>query len=157
MIADRRVYAAGRRRDPDMVLRFRDEALLHLDSPDERTPWWAAWLTKDFVDAVTGRAWLACDQPSRAVPYLRRRVEATTLAYPHDCLHAVLDLAGTTRQCGEDDQARELLGQAERLIGAVSSQRLAHRFESPSSPAGWPGWRPRRWFRNRQVIRECWS
>ncbi|MET8981022.1 XRE family transcriptional regulator [Streptomyces sp. NPDC004539] len=133
VIAERRVYAAGRRHDSDTVLRFRDEALLHLDSPDERTPWWAAWLTKDSVDAATGRAWLACDQPSQAVPYLRSRVEATTPAYPRDHLHAVLDLADTTRQCGEDDEARELLGQAGRLIGIVSSQRLAHRFESLSS------------------------
>jgi hypothetical protein len=37
-IADRRVYAAGRRHDPDGVLRFRDEALLHPGSPDARTP-----------------------------------------------------------------------------------------------------------------------
>ncbi|GGR80924.1 hypothetical protein GCM10010269_20070 [Streptomyces humidus] len=133
VIADRRVYAAGRRHDPDAVLRFRDEALLHLSSPDERTPWWATWLTKDSVDAATGRAWLACDQPSRAVPFLRSRVEASAPDYPRDHLYAVLDLADTVHQCGDDDQARELLDQAEGLIGTVSSQRMVHRFEALSS------------------------
>ncbi|MFB7260679.1 XRE family transcriptional regulator [Streptomyces nojiriensis] len=133
VIADRRVYAAGRRHDPDAVLRFRDEALLHLGSPDERTPWWATWLTKDSVDAATGRAWLACDQPSRAVPFLRSRIEATAPDYPRDHLHAVLDLADTVHQCGDGDQARELLDQAEGLIGTVSSQRMVHRFEALSS------------------------
>jgi hypothetical protein len=132
VIADRRVYAAGRRHDPDAVLRFRDEALLHLGSPDELTPWWATWLTKDSVDAATGRAWLACDQPSRAVPFLRSRVEATAPDYPRDHLYAVLDLADTVHQCGDGDQARELLDQAEGLIGTVSSQRMVHRFEALS-------------------------
>lgn len=133
VIADRRVYAAGRRHDPDVVLRFRDEALDHLGSSDERTPWWATWLTKDSVDAATGRAWLACDQPSRAVPFLRSRVDATAPDYPRDHLHAVLDLADTVHQCGDGDQARELLDQAERLIGTVSSQRMVHRFDALSS------------------------
>lgn len=129
MIADRRVFAAGRRHDPDAVLRFRDQALLHLDTPDDCTPWWAAWLTKDSVDAATGRAWLACDQPSRAVPFLSMRLEATSSAYPRDRLHAVLDLADTVHKCGHDDKARELLGQAEGLITTVSSRRMAHRYE----------------------------
>ncbi|GHH26047.1 XRE family transcriptional regulator [Streptomyces rubradiris] len=133
VIADRRVYAAGRRHDPDAVLRFRDEALDHLGTADEQTPWWATWITKDSVDASTGRAWLACDQPSRAVPFLRSRVEATAPAYPRDHLHAVLDLADTVHQCGDGDQARELLGQAEGLISTVSSQRMAHRFDALSS------------------------
>ncbi|MEV6726229.1 hypothetical protein AB0M94_35470 [Streptomyces xanthochromogenes] len=132
MIAERRVYAAGRRHDPDAVLRFRDEALLHLCSPDAHTPWWAAWLTKDSVDAVTGRAWLACHQPSQAVPFLRSRVEAAAPDYPRDHLHAVLDLADTVHQCGDGDQARELLDQAEALIDTVSSQRLIHRFKALS-------------------------
>ncbi|MFE9727392.1 hypothetical protein ACFYQ5_28340 [Streptomyces sp. NPDC005794] len=133
VIADRRVYAAGRRNDPDAVLRFRDEALGHLGSPDERTPWWATWLTKDSVDAATGRAYLACDQPTRAVPFLRSRVEATGPDYPRDHLHAMLDLADTVHQCGDGDQARELLDQAEGLIGTVSSQRMVHRFDTLSS------------------------
>ncbi|MGX1797920.1 XRE family transcriptional regulator [Streptomyces albidoflavus] len=133
VIADRRVYAAGRRRDPDAVLRFRDEALLHLGSPDERAPWWATWLTKDSVDAATGRAWLACQQPSRAVPFLRSRVEDAAPDYPRDHLYAVLDLADTVHRCGDGDQARALLDQAEGLIGTVSSQRMAHRFEALSS------------------------
>ncbi|MFF5491519.1 XRE family transcriptional regulator [Streptomyces virginiae] len=133
VIAERRVYAAGRRHDPDAVLRFRDEALGHLGSPDERTPWWATWLTKDSMDAATGRAWLGCDQPSRAVPFLRSRVEATAPDYPRDHLHAVLDLADTVNQCGDGDQARELLEQAEGLIGTVSSQRMVHRLEALSS------------------------
>ncbi|MEU9371653.1 XRE family transcriptional regulator [Streptomyces avermitilis] len=133
VIADRRIYAAGRRHDPDAVLRFRDEALLHLGSPDARTPWWATWLTKDSVDAATGRAWLACDQPSRAVPFLRSRVEAAASDYPRDHLYAVLDLADTVHQCGDGDQARELLDQAEGLIGTVSSQRMVYRFEALSS------------------------
>ncbi|MEU7177890.1 MULTISPECIES: XRE family transcriptional regulator [Streptomyces] len=133
VIADRRIYAAGRRHDPDAVLRSRDEALLHLGSPDERTPWWATWLTKDSVDAATGRAWLACQQPSRAVPFLRSRVEATASDYPRDHLYAVLDLADTVHQCGDGDQARELLDQAEGLIGTVSSQRMVHRFDALSS------------------------
>ncbi|WP_331745809.1 XRE family transcriptional regulator [Streptomyces virginiae] len=133
VIADRRVYAAGRRHDPEAVLRFRDEALLHLDTPDERTPWWATWLTKDSVDAATGRAWLACQQPSRAVPFLRSRVEATAPDYPRDHLYAVLDLADTVRQCGDGDHARELLDQAEGLIGTVSSQRMIDRFDALSS------------------------
>ncbi|MFF8732085.1 XRE family transcriptional regulator [Streptomyces sp. NPDC015171] len=133
VIADRRVYAAGRRHDPDAVLRFRDEALGHLGVPDERTPWWATWLTKDSVDAATGRAYLACDQPSRAAPFLRSRIEATTPDYPRDHLYAVLDLAETVHQCGDGDQARELLDQAEGLIDTVSSQRMVHRFEALSS------------------------
>ncbi|MFB6814366.1 XRE family transcriptional regulator [Streptomyces sp. NPDC056347] len=133
VMGERRIYAAGRRHDPDAVLRSRDEALLHLGSPDERTPWWATWLTKDSVDAATGRAWLACQQPTRAVPFLRSRVEATAPDYPRDHLHAVLDLADTVHQCGDGDQARELLDQAEGLIGTVSSQRMVHRFEALSS------------------------
>ncbi|MFF1481346.1 XRE family transcriptional regulator [Streptomyces sp. NPDC058301] len=79
VIGERRICAAGRRHDPDAVLRFRNDALLHLPSPDEHTPWWATWLTTDSLDAATGRAWLACDNPSRAVPFLSRRVEAITL------------------------------------------------------------------------------
>ncbi|WP_406149333.1 XRE family transcriptional regulator [Streptomyces anulatus] len=133
VIAERRVYAAGRRHDPEAVHRFRDEALLHLGSPDTRTPWWATWLTKDSVDAATGRAWLGCDQPSRAVPLLRSRVEATSPDYPRDHLYAVLDLADTVHMCGDGGQARELLDQAERLIGTVSSQRMIHRYEALSS------------------------
>lgn len=133
VIGERRVYAAGRRHDPDAVLRFRDESLGHLGSPDERKPWWATWLTKDSADAATGRALLACDEPSRAVPFLRSRVEATAPDYPRDHLHAVLDLSDTVHQCGDGDQARELLGQAEGLIGTVSSQRMVHRFEALSS------------------------
>ncbi|MFI7094845.1 XRE family transcriptional regulator [Streptomyces lydicus] len=133
VIAERRVYAAGQRHDPEAVLRFRDEALRHLGSPDERTPWWATWLTQDSVDAVTGRAWLACNQPSRAVPFLSRRVEAASPDYPRDHLHAVLDLADTIHKCGDGDMARDLLDQAEGLIGAVSSQRMVHRYEALSS------------------------
>ncbi|MEU5541441.1 hypothetical protein AB0G85_03475 [Streptomyces sioyaensis] len=133
VIAERRIYAAGRRDDPDAVLRFRDEALRHLGSPDERTPWWATWLTNDSVDAATGRAWLACDQPSRAVPFLSRRVEVASPDYQRDHLHAVLDLADTVHKCGDDDRARDLLDQAEEVIGAVSSQRIAHRYEALSS------------------------
>ncbi|MFE7958637.1 XRE family transcriptional regulator [Streptomyces sp. NPDC057413] len=133
VIADRRVYAAGRRHDPEAVVRFRDEALEYLSTPDERTPWWATWLTKDSVDAATGRAWLACDQLARAVPFLRSRVDATAPTYPRDHLYAVLDLADTVHQCGDGDQARELLDQAEGLIGTVSSQRMLHRFEALSS------------------------
>lgn len=133
VIADRRVYAAGRRHDPDALLRYRDEALRHLDAPDERTPWWANWLTKESVDAATGRAWLACDQPSQAVPFLSRRVETASPDYPRDQLYAVLDLADTVHQCGETDKARALLDQAENLINTVSSQRLVHRYEALSS------------------------
>ncbi|MEU8893368.1 hypothetical protein [Streptomyces sp. NPDC048442] len=133
VIADRRVYAAGQRHDPEGFLRFRDEALLHLASPDGHTPWWAAWLAKDSVDAATGRAWLACAQPSRAVPFLSRRVEAASPDYPRDHLYSVLDLADTVHQYGEDDQAREVLGQAEELIDTISSPRLFHRYEALSS------------------------
>ncbi|MFJ8886568.1 hypothetical protein ACIRJR_24575 [Streptomyces sp. NPDC102402] len=85
------------------------------------------------MDAATGRAYLACDQPTRAVPFLRSRVEATPPDYPRDHLHAVLDLADTVHQCGDGDQARELLNQAEGLIGTVSSQRMVHRFDTLSS------------------------
>ncbi|MGW1784585.1 hypothetical protein ACWCQQ_36560 [Streptomyces sp. NPDC002143] len=46
--------AAGRRHDPDAVQRFRDEAPLHLASPDERLPWWATWLTKATAAPVAG-------------------------------------------------------------------------------------------------------
>ncbi|KOV74076.1 hypothetical protein ADL00_02995 [Streptomyces sp. AS58] len=88
---------------------------------------------KDSVNAATGRAWLACDQPARAVPFLRSRVEATAPAYPRDHLYAVLDLADTVHQCGDGDQARELLDQAEGLIGTVNSQRMVHRFDALSS------------------------
>ncbi|MGX1760450.1 XRE family transcriptional regulator [Streptomyces lydicus] len=133
VIADRRIYAAGQRHDPGAVLRFRDEALLNLNSPDERTPWWATWITQDCVDAVTGRAWLACGQPSRAVPHLSHRVEATSPDYPRDRLYAVLDLADTVHKCGETDKARELLGQAQELIGTVSSRRMDHRYEALSA------------------------
>ncbi|MER0240864.1 XRE family transcriptional regulator [Streptomyces sp. HSW2009] len=133
VIADRRVYAAGRRRDPEAILRYRDEALLHLDVPDERTPWWATWLTKNSVDAATGRAWLACEQPSKAVPFLSRRAETTSSDYPRDRLLAVLDLADTVHKCGHGDRARELLDQAGELIGTVSSQRMLHRYEALSS------------------------
>ncbi|MDD9383102.1 XRE family transcriptional regulator [Streptomyces sp. ZAF1911] len=132
VIAERRVYAAGRRHDPDAVRRFRDDALLHLGTPDKQTPWWATWLTKDAVDGATGRAWLACDQPSRAVPFLSSRVEAAA-AYPRDRLLAVLDLADTVNQCGESDRARELLDQAGELIGTVSSQRMVHRHRTLSA------------------------
>ncbi|MFJ3519858.1 XRE family transcriptional regulator [Streptomyces sp. NPDC090131] len=134
VIADRRVYAAGRRHDPDAVLRFRDEALQHLGSPDEHTPWWATWLTKESVDAATGRAWLACDRPSQAVPFLSRRVEAVSpVDFPRDRLLAVLDLADTVHKCGDGDQARDLLDQAEGLIGTISSQRLLHRYKTLSA------------------------
>ncbi|WP_370418044.1 hypothetical protein AB8O64_04935 [Streptomyces sp. QH1-20] len=85
------------------------------------------------MDAATGRAWLACDQPSRAVPFLRNRVEAAAPDYPRDHLYAVLDLADTVHQCGDGDHARQLLDQAEGLIGTVSSQRMAYRFEALSS------------------------
>ncbi|MEE4494980.1 XRE family transcriptional regulator [Streptomyces sp. BE230] len=130
VISERRVYAAGQRHDTDGVLRFRDEALLHLDTPDQLAPWWATWLTRDSMDAATGRAWLACGHPARAVPYLSRRIGASSPDYPRDHLYAVLDLADTVYQCGENDRARELLAQAEGLIGSVSSQRLAHRHKS---------------------------
>ncbi|WP_329529716.1 XRE family transcriptional regulator (plasmid) [Streptomyces sp. NBC_01450] len=133
VIAERNVYAAGRRHDPDAVLRFRDEALLHLASPDERPPWWATWLTKDSVDAATGRAWLACDKPSQAVPFLSRRVEASSPDHQRDHLHAVLDLADSVHKCGDSDRARELLDQADGLISTVSSERMAHRYEVLSS------------------------
>ncbi|GAA2312495.1 hypothetical protein Scani_00250 [Streptomyces caniferus] len=133
VIAERRIYAAGQRHDPGAVLRFRDEALLDLGSSDEGTPWWATWITQGSVDAATGRAWLACDQPSRAVPFLNRRVEAASPDYPRDRLHAVLDLADTVHKCGDSDKARELLGQAEGLIGTVSSRRMAHRYEALSA------------------------
>ncbi|MFE9913265.1 hypothetical protein [Streptomyces clavifer] len=45
----------------------------------------------------------------------------------------MLDLADTVHQCGDGDQARELLNQAEGLIGTVSSQRMVHRFDTLSS------------------------
>ncbi|WP_437054851.1 hypothetical protein [Streptomyces sp. enrichment culture] len=67
-----------------------------------------------------------------AVPSLRSRVEATAPDYPRDHLHAVLDLADTVHQC-DDDQARDLLDLAEGLTETVSSQRMAHRYESLSS------------------------
>ncbi|MEU6928928.1 XRE family transcriptional regulator [Streptomyces sp. NPDC046374] len=134
VINDRRVYAAGRRQDPEAVLRFREEALAHAGAPDGRTPWWATWLTPESVDAATGRAWLACGQPSRAVPFLTRRVEAVSAVdYPRDRLLAVLDLADTVHKGGDAEHARDLLGQAEDLLGRVSSERVVHRYESLSA------------------------
>ncbi|MEV6681192.1 hypothetical protein AB0N09_30640 [Streptomyces erythrochromogenes] len=134
VINDRRVYAAGRRQDPEAVARFRDEALAHAGTQDGRTPWWATWLTPESVDAATGRAWLACGQPSRAVPFLISRVEAVSAVdYPRDRLLAVLDLADTVHKGGDADQARDLLGQAEDLLGRVSSQRVVHRYENLSA------------------------
>jgi hypothetical protein len=44
--------------------------------------------------------------------------------------HGVLSQADTVHQCGDGDQARALLDQAEGLIDTVSSQRMVHRFEA---------------------------
>ncbi|MBO0913651.1 hypothetical protein [Streptomyces laculatispora] len=85
------------------------------------------------MDAGTGRAWLACDQPSRAVPFLSSRVKAASTDYPRDRLHAVLDLTDTVHKCGDRDHAQELLDQVEGLIGTVSPQRLVHRYKALSS------------------------
>ncbi|MGW0086248.1 hypothetical protein [Streptomyces sp. NPDC003393] len=45
----------------------------------------------------------------------------------------MLDLADAVHQCGDGDQERELLDQARELIGTVSSQLMAHRFDALSS------------------------
>ncbi|MGW6208942.1 XRE family transcriptional regulator [Streptomyces sp. NPDC055089] len=130
VIAERRVYAAGRRHDHDAIIRFSNEALLQLSEPDGCTPWWATWMTGESVDAVTGRAWLACNQPTRAEPFLTRRVEATTADYPRDRLLALLDLTDTVHKCGDRDKAHILLDQASGLIDTVNSGRTRDRYES---------------------------
>ncbi|MFH9613169.1 hypothetical protein ACH4MM_05285 [Streptomyces pratensis] len=132
VIADRRIYAAGRRHDPEAILRFRDEAL------GPRLCRRAHTVVDNLAhQGLRGRHHLPglsrlrpaeAGRPPSAQPRRDDRPH-----YPRDHLHAVLDLADTVHQRGDGDQARELLDRAERLISTVSSQRMMHRLDSLSS------------------------
>ncbi|MFE4058907.1 hypothetical protein ACFXP3_21880 [Streptomyces sp. NPDC059096] len=114
VIAQREVFAAGRRRDTDALRRARDTAHDQLERAGNDDPWWSAWLSHHAVDSATGRAWLAAQDPDAAEPYLPQSLAAVDDAglYPRDHMLAVLDLADTHRLRGDRAAALDLTRQA---------------------------------------------
>ncbi|MFE3742658.1 XRE family transcriptional regulator [Streptomyces sp. NPDC059134] len=125
VIADREVFAAGRRGDTETLRRARDSAHDHLQAGGD-IPWWSQWLSHHAIDAATGRAWLAARAPDTAEPYLTRRLD-TADAYPRDRMLALLDLADTQRLHGDLTAVRTLTGQARALAEHVESPRARNR------------------------------
>lgn len=103
VIADRRIFAAGRSGDTETLRRARDIANEHLLDTTAERPWFCAWLSAEAIDAATGRAWLAANEPDHARAHLERRAAATATAYPRDALLAQLDLADAHRLRGDID------------------------------------------------------
>ncbi|MFE7664903.1 XRE family transcriptional regulator [Streptomyces celluloflavus] len=128
VIADRAVFAAGRRGDTEALRRARDSAHDHLDQTGHDIPWWSQWLSHHAIDAATGRAWLAARAPDTAEPYLTRRLETVSAeTYPRDRMLAILDLADTQRLRGDLTTARSLTRQAHTLTDRVESPRARNR------------------------------
>ncbi|MFE2943345.1 XRE family transcriptional regulator [Streptomyces sp. NPDC059255] len=125
VIAQRAVFAAGRRRDTDALRRARDTAHDQLERAGNDDPWWSAWLSHRAVDSATGRAWLAAQAPDAAEPYLTQSLAAVDDAglYPRDHMLAVLDLADTHRLRGDRTAALDLTRQAAGLSEHVESPR----------------------------------
>ncbi|MER5985393.1 XRE family transcriptional regulator [Streptomyces sp. NPDC001787] len=131
VIAERRLFAAGRCGDTEDLRRASDTAHEQLDKTGlgSGAPWWCQWLSHTAIDAATGRAWLAARQPHHAEPYLTRRVTATSLGYPRDHMLAVLDLADAHRQSGDTDRATQLHDTATTLAEHVDSPRAQLRLQ----------------------------
>lgn len=136
VIADRAIFAAGRRGDIEALRRHRDTAHEHLDNAGNDEPWWSQWLTHHAIDAATGRAWLAARQPDTAEPYLNRRLEAVDPAYPRDRVLAILDLADTHRLRGDRATATSLTRQAGTLTAGVHSPRTRNRLSEITNALG---------------------
>ncbi|MEW1629731.1 hypothetical protein AB0387_20385 [Streptomyces sp. NPDC089173] len=132
VLAERALFAAGRRGDTESLQRASDTAHadLQLAGTGEQSPWWAQWLSHAAIDAGTGRAWLASRVPKAAEPYLTRRVEATSPEFPRDRMLAVLDLADAHHQCGDTDRALQLSQTASALGTAVGSHRAHERLST---------------------------
>ncbi|MEU5136863.1 XRE family transcriptional regulator [Streptomyces californicus] len=132
VLAERAIFAAGRRGDTESLQRACDTAHadLQLAGTGEQSPWWAQWLSHAAIDAGTGRAWLASRVPKAAEPYLTRRVETTSPAFPRDRMLAVLDLADAHHQCGDRDRALQLSQTASALGTAVGSHRAHGRLRT---------------------------
>ncbi|WP_372404885.1 XRE family transcriptional regulator [Streptomyces luteireticuli] len=147
VIADRQIFAAGRRGDTESLRRARDTAHDQLQATGADEPWWARWLSHPAIDAATGRAWLAAHQPKEAEPFLTRRLEAARDTYPRDRMLATLDLADTHRLTGDHDAAVALIDRAASLAHHVDSQRAQVRLHEittafatpPSTRARRPG------------------
>ncbi|MEV7422888.1 XRE family transcriptional regulator [Streptomyces sp. NPDC091212] len=127
VISERQIFAAGRRGDTELLRRAHDTAHDQLDKAGSDGPWWSLWLSHHAIDAVTGRAWLAAQDPKAAEPYLTRRLAATDDAFPRDRVLAVLDLADTRRLQGEYDTAMSLTHQAAALAEQINSPRAQNR------------------------------
>ncbi|MCX5401316.1 XRE family transcriptional regulator [Streptomyces sp. NBC_00102] len=127
VIAERQIFAAGRRGDTEQLRRARDTAHNLLDKAGGDGPWWSRWLSHHAIDAVTGRAWLAAQDPRAAEPYLTRSLTATDDAFPRDRMLAVLDLADTRRLQGEPHAALALTHEAAALAEQVHSPRAQNR------------------------------
>ncbi|MFF8919409.1 XRE family transcriptional regulator [Streptomyces sp. NPDC015032] len=125
VIAERQLFAAGRRGDTEQLRHARDTAHDRLEqaATESEPPWWCQWLSHPAIDAATGRAWLAARQPQRAEPHLARRVDAVSLGYPRDHMLAVLDLANAHHRSGHQDQAASLHHTARTLAARVDSPR----------------------------------
>ncbi|WP_416976983.1 XRE family transcriptional regulator [Streptomyces sp. T028] len=127
VIADREIFAAGRRGDTDALSRARDQGHELLQDAGTDGPWWSQWLTPHALDAATGRAWLAARKPEDATPYLKQRLAMTGPAYPRDHMLATLDLADTYRVSGDIDACTALALQATQLTDGVESARAQSR------------------------------
>jgi hypothetical protein len=128
VVAERAIFAAGRRGDTEALRRARDTAHDALSDAGGDGPWWSQWLSPLAIDAATGRAWLAARQSSAAEPYLTRRLAAAEAeAFPRDRMLASLDLADTYRVAGDPDAAANLGLQAAGLARSVNSARAQTR------------------------------
>ncbi|MEU2901035.1 XRE family transcriptional regulator [Streptomyces sp. NPDC001273] len=127
VIADREIFAAGRRGDTDALSSARDRGHELLQDAGTDGPWWSRWLTPHALDAATGRAWLAANKPQDATPYLKQRLAVTGPAYPRDYMLATLDLADTYRVSGDIDACTTLALNAAHLTDGVESARAQSR------------------------------
>ncbi|MFD7499562.1 XRE family transcriptional regulator [Streptomyces sp. NPDC059850] len=127
VIADRELFAAGRRGDAEAVRRARDTAHEQLQITGGEEPWWSLWLSPHAIDATTGRAWLAAQQADKAEPLLARRLDVLDDAYPRDRMLATLDLAATHLIGGDPDTAAEFALNATELRSGVTSPRADSR------------------------------
>lgn len=132
VLADREIFAAGQRCDPDSLWRAVDQAHEQLQNAtdDGNEPWWSLWLSHESLESTTGRAWLALKRPAIAEPYLARRMAAASDAYPRDRMLAAADLGTARHQAGDLEGATTAAGQAIDLAQQVSSQRVHDRLNT---------------------------